>query len=187
MRSLTAPRLVLVLAVVFVSLIAIDRTGVATCTTPPIGLDQLNEAISTPAVASAENVVQKPQLPVDGETRRRVRAVLDQVVACSNAGEPLRVWSLYSEAYLSRLFQIHGSFSEAEYAAYARPQPVDDNGMRLETVEQIWTREDGIVVAQVVTRYPSVPMPKRLLFWFAVSADRVEIEEVTGEISFSLP
>ena len=42
-------------------------------------------------------------------------------------------------------------------------------------------------VVQVVTRYPSVPMPKRLLFWFVVGEDRVEIEEVTGEISFSVP
>jgi hypothetical protein len=30
-------------------------------------------------------------------------------------------------------------------------------------------------------------MPKWLLFWFVVSEDRVEIEEVTGEISFSVP
>ena len=136
----------------------------------------------------AENVVQDQKLPVVDETRQRVNAVLNQVVACSNAGEPLRVWSLYSDAYLSRLFQIHGPFSEAEYAAYARPDPASDSdGMRLETVELIWTRDDGIVVAQVVTRYPSVPMPKRLLFWFVVGESRVEIEEVTGEISFSLP
>jgi hypothetical protein len=188
MGRLTAPRLAVILAVVLVSQFAIDRTGTVTCVTSPISLERLNSAIAQPAVPFAENVIQDQQLLVADGTRQRVEAVLDQVVACSNAGEPLRVWSVYSDAYLNRLFQIHGPFSEAEYATYAEPYPVSDgDGMRLETVERIWTREDGTVVAQVVTRYPSVPMPKRLLFWFVVSEDRVEIEEVTGEISFSLP
>jgi hypothetical protein len=188
MGFLTTPRLVLILVIVLVSLVAIDRTGGVTCVTSPISLERLNAKIAMRSAPFAENVVQDQQLPVDDETRRRVEAVLDQVVACSNAGEPLRVWSLYSDAYLSRLFQIHGPFSDPEYEAYARPEPVKvGEGMRLETVERIWTRDDGIVVAQVVTRYPSVPMPKWLLFWFVVSEDRVEIEEVTGEISFSVP
>ena len=188
MGRLIAFRLVLILAVVVVSLIAIERTGGVTCTTAPISFERLNAAIAQPAVPFAENVVQDQQLPVTDETRQRVEAVLDQVVACSNAGEPLGVWSLYSDAYLSRLFQIHGPFSETEYATYAQPEPVNDgNGMQLERVEGIWSRDDGIVVVQVETRYPSVPMPKRLLFWFVVGEDRVEIEEVTGEISFSVP
>src|SRR5687768_6168339 len=129
MGSLTTTRLVLVLAIVLGSLLAIDRTGGVTCTTPPIGRDQLNAAIARAALPFTENVIQEEQLPVDDQTRRRVEAVLGQVVACSNAGEPLRVWSLYSDAYLSRLFQIHGHFPESEYAAYARPLPhATDNG-----------------------------------------------------------
>jgi hypothetical protein len=89
---------------------------------------------------------------------------------------------------LSRLFQIHGPFSDQEYAAYARPEPVKvGEGMSLEAVERIWIRDDGIVVAQVVTRYPSVPMPKTFFFFFTTVDDRLRIDGILGEISFAVP
>jgi hypothetical protein len=180
--------LLLILAVVLVSLLAVGRAGEHVCATPPISLSRLNGAIAQPAEPFAENVIQDEQLPVDDVNRRRAEAVLGQVVACANAGEPLRVWSLYSDAYLSRLFQIQGPFTEGQFAASARPLPAEkDAGMRLETIERVWQRGDGVIVAQVVTRYPSVPIPKRLLFWFVRDGKELEIEEVTGEISFSLP
>ena len=184
--ALTPPRAILITAVVIASLVAIGRAEGELCASPPISLGHLNSAIAQPAVPFAENVIADGQLAVDQETHRTIGDVLDQVVACSNAGEPLRVWSLYSDAYISRLFQIQGPFTDIQYEAYARPQPGGEE-MRLERVERVWLRPDGKVGADVVMRYPSVPMPKRLLFWFAVAEDQTEIEEVTGEISFSLP
>ena len=180
--------MLLILAVVLVSLLAVGQVDKHLCATPPISLSHLNAAIAQTAEPFAENVIQDEQLPVDDGVRRRVKAVLGQVVACANVGEPLRVWSLYSDAYLSRLFQIQGPFTEEQFVASARPLPAEkDVGMRLETIERVWQRADGVIVAQVVTRYPSVPMPKRLLFWFVRDGEELEIEEVTGEISFSLP
>ena len=181
-------RLLLVLVLVLIPLLVIDRTGKTACLSHAISRDELNAAIARPAAPFTENVIHDEQLPVNDDVRQRVEDVLGQVVACSNAGEPLRVWALYSGAYLSRLFQIQGQFTGEQYAAFAAPRPATDGiGMDLERIDRVWQRADGIVVAQVVTRYSSVPMPKRLLFWFAVNGDRVEIEEVTGEISFSLP
>lgn len=188
MAHVTAHRLFLILAVLVVSLLAMSRTSEASCVTPPISRERLNSAIAQPAEPFAGKATRDQGIPVDGDLRRQVEDVLGQVVACSNAGEPLRVWALYSDAYLSRLFQIQGQFTEEQYAAFALPRPTPGgSGMRLEVIERVRRRADGLVVAQVVTRYPSVPMPKRLLFWFAVDGGGVEIEEVTGEISFSLP
>ena len=188
MASLTGPRLLLILAVVLFSLLAISQTSESSCVTQPISRKELNAAIAQPATPFAENVIQDQQLTVDNDIPRKVEEVLGQVVACANAGEPLRVWSLYSDLYLSRLFQIHGPFTDEQYQSYARPQPSGPGeGMQLERIESMRQSQDGLVVAQVVTSYPSVPMPKRLLFRFVVEGDRVEIEEVTGEISFSLP
>ena len=178
----------MILAIILASVLAIDLASETFCMTPPISRDELNAAIARPTSPFAENVIQDEQRPVADDVRRQVEEVLGQVVACSNAGEPLRVWSLYSNAYLSRLFQVQGQFTEAQYAAYSRPQPAQGGeGMRLECIESVHQRANGLVVAEVMTRYPSVPMPKRLLFWFVVDGNRIEVEEVTGEISFSLP
>jgi hypothetical protein len=46
---------------------------------------------------------------------------------------------------------------------------------------------DGLYAVQAVKTYPSVPMPKRLIFWIAAADGQYRIAEITGEISFSLP
>ncbi len=126
--------------------------------------------------------------PVTDADSDAIAAVIDQLVACSNAGEPLRVWSLYSSAYLSRLFRIQGPFDQAMYNAYAKPLPSEDgSGMQLISIRDIWQRSDGIYGAEVEMTYPAVPMPKRLIIWFSESDTTWQIEEITGEISFSLP
>src|SRR5690606_400640 len=131
-----------------------------------------------------ENVLAAGRIGVGPAERQSILHVLDQVVACSNAGEPLRVWSLHSAASLARLFQIQGPFDQAMYAAYAKPLPNGTgSGMRLQTVEDVWRREDGVYGAEVIMTYPSVPMPKRIIFWLSESAGVWAIEEITGEIS----
>jgi hypothetical protein len=46
---------------------------------------------------------------------------------------------------------------------------------------------DGLYAVQAIKTYPSVPMPKRLIFWVAEVDGQLRIAEITGEISFSLP
>ena len=98
------------------------------------------------------------------------------------------VWSLYAPDYLARLFQIQGPFDEATYAAYATPQPGGPGrGARIALIDAIWKVRDGLYAVEAVKRYPSVPMPKRLIFWIEAADGHYQIAEITGEISFSVP
>jgi hypothetical protein len=46
---------------------------------------------------------------------------------------------------------------------------------------------DGRFGATVTVSYPSVPMPKRFFFYFTQVNDRLLIDGILGEISFSIP
>lgn len=181
-------RIALIGAVLFASLLLIDRRTPVRCVTPPISREALNAAIAQPVTPFPENAIVSGELVTDRAVADRLRVVLDQLDACANAGEPLRVWSLYSAAYLARLFQIQGPFDEATYAAYATPQPGGTGrGVRIVSIDAIWKVQSGRYAVEAVKHYPSIPMPKRLLFWIDASADHLRIEEITGEISFAVP
>ena len=182
-------RIALLAAVLLGSLLVVDRAQpVARCTAPPISRDALNAAIALPVTPFPENEITPGRTPVDDSTAAQLRDLLRQLDACANAGEPLRVWSLYAPDYLARLFQVQGPFDEATYAAYATPQPGGTGrGARIASIDAIWKVRDGLYAVEAVKRYPSVPMPKRLIFWIEAADGRYQIAEITGEISFSVP
>ena len=181
-------RIALLGAVLIASLLVIDRRSPVRCEAPPISREALNAAIAQPVTPFPEDAVVGGEPLTDRAVAARLRGLLDQLDACANAGEPLRVWSLYSPAYLARLFQIQGPFDDATYAAYATPRPGGTGrGVRIVSIDAIWKVQEGRYAVEAIKRYPSIPMPKRLIFWIAVSDGRVQIEEITGEISFSLP
>lgn len=175
----------LAVLVVASGLVIAGRSDEPECAANPISFEQLNAAIAEPVVPFDENVLARDRGAVTDEQREAAESLMRDMVACSNAGEPLRVWSLYSDAYLARMFQIQGPFDEGMYAAYAVPEPADGDGMRIESIEDVWVRSDGVIGVEVVMTYPSVPMAKRLIVW--MDGDPLRIEEITGEISFSLP
>ena len=171
------------------SLLLVGQTlSTARCTAEPITRDDLNAAIAGPVIPFPEN---RPMAGVridDDPVAADFLALLEQIDACANAGEPLRVWSLYAPVYLARLFQIQGPFDEATYAAYATPRPGGTGrGARIASVDAIWKVQDGLYAVEAVKTYPSIPMPKRLIFWITVQGGEYLIQEITGEISFSLP
>jgi hypothetical protein len=181
--------LAIVAALALVSLIGIARTSnLVPCSTPPISLSDLNDAIAGPVVPFVQNTPLPDSPPASTTDRKAMRAVLNQIVACSNAGRPLSVWSLYSRTYLARLFQIQGTFSNDLYAAYAKPLPdKSDSGMHMQSIEETWEADDMVGTEAIMT-YPAVPIPKRLVFWFGRGADgSLKVAEIVGEISFSVP
>jgi hypothetical protein len=183
-------RIGLIAAVLIGSLLLLDRSAapVARCIAPPISREALNSAIARPVVSFPENRIPDERVPVDAATEARLRAFLAELDACANSGEPLRVWSLYAPDYLARLFQIQGPFDEATYAAYAAPRPGGTGrGARVASIDAIWKVRDGLYAVQAIKTYPSVPMPKRLIFWVAEVDGQLRIAEITGEISFSVP
>ena len=108
-------------------------------------------------------------------------------LACQNAGEPLRAWSLFSDGYLYRLLSREGGSPGEGYRALATPAPVANEAAEVLAIEGERRLPDGRYGATVTVEYPSVPMPKRFFFFFTHIDGRLVIDGILGEISFSVP
>lgn len=183
-------RILLVAVIVLGSLLLLDRSSptAARCQSPPISRNALNAAIEQASIPFPQAAIVTGQR-IDGDPITTIfMSLLEQLDACAKTGEPLRVWSLYAPEYLARLFQIQGLFDQATYDTYATPRPGGTGrGVRIESVDAIWKVRDGLYAVEAVKTYPSIPMPKRLIFWITDAGGRYLIEEITGEISFSVP
>jgi hypothetical protein len=107
-------------------------------------------------------------------------------LACQNAGEPLRAWSLFSDGYLYRLLSRQGDLAGEVYRALATPTPAAEATV-VSAIEDERLLPDGRYGATVTLEYPSVPMPKRFFFFFTAINGRLVIDGILGEISFSVP
>jgi hypothetical protein len=115
-----------------------------------------------------------------------MEAIVQEWLACQNAGEPLRAWSLFSDGYLYRLLSREGPLSDDGYTALTTPAPIADQSAVLLEMRGQRKLPDGRYGATVVIGYPSVPMPKTFFFFFTREDDRLVIDGILGEISFSV-
>lgn len=145
------------------------------------GGDATPEPQRTPGVVAAG-------MPADSATAAAVIATVRGLVACFNAGTPLRAYGLYTKAYLHRLFARQGSFSRASYDSYATPEPESDPGKHtvILAIRDIRTFPDGTAGATVTLHYASIPVPKTFFFAFVRGGDDWLIDNILGEISFSV-
>jgi hypothetical protein len=145
-------------------------------------------AEGTPAIARTPGVVPEGT-PADLDTSDAITATIRELVACFNAGEPLRSYGLYTAPYLNRLFNRQGGFSQLVYDSLATPQPTDDPSTHtaILSISEIRILEDGSAGANVTLQYSSIPMPKNFYFSFEWNGDRWMISGILGEISFSVP
>jgi hypothetical protein len=141
---------------------------------------------ATPAPTTAGQT-----LPAGEAVAAETAAAMEQVVriwlACQNAGEPLRAWSLFSDGYLFRLLSRQGGLSGDTYRELATPAPVAAEAAVVLAVERERLLPDGRLGAMITVSYPSVPMPKRFFFYFTQVGGRLLIDGILGEISFSVP
>ncbi len=108
-------------------------------------------------------------------------------LACQNAGEPLRAWSLFSDGYLYRLLSRQAVMLDDAFRDLATPATAVTEASTLVAIEGQRILPDGRYGATVVIAYPSVPMPKRFFFYFTEVDGRLLIDGILGEISFSVP
>ncbi|MGH2613823.1 MAG: hypothetical protein ACRDJC_01165, partial [Thermomicrobiales bacterium] len=141
--------------------------------------------IATPAATTAGQTL-PTGAPVDVETATAMEKIVRQWLACQNAGEPLRAWALFSDGYLYRLLSRQG-LPEGLNTAAATPDPEPDGGADLLQIRGQRVLADGRFGATVTIAYPSVPMPKTFFFYFTEIGDRLVIDGILGEISFSVP
>ncbi len=119
-----------------------------------------------------------------------IRATVDQFIACSNAGEPLRVFALYTDAYLHRLLvRERPQIDVARFQSLATPMPAGADASA-ELIEISGARDivaNGQLGALVTIGFPSVPEPKTFFFTFRMIDGRLMIDDILGELTFSVP
>lgn len=117
-----------------------------------------------------------------------IEALLHRFLACSGSGEPLRVWSLYTDGYLARLLSRERGYDRARYAfdAVARPIPSDHWPMLRKVGEPVRDAQ-GRTAVDATIWYPNLAREKRLRFTLVWVDDHLRIEEIDGEITFSVP
>jgi hypothetical protein len=141
---------------------------------------------ATPAPTTAGQTLPAGE-PVAAETAVAMEQVVQMWLACQNAGEPLRAWSLFSDGYLFRLLSRQGGLSGEAYRELAIPAPAAAEAAVIVAIEGERRLPDGRLGATVTVSYPSVPMPKRFFFYFTQDDGRLLIDSILGEISFSVP
>jgi hypothetical protein len=164
------------------------------CVVEAPSFERLNAAVLTPVADASPVPVRTPGVvpegtPGDPATVAAVTAVVRELVGCYNAGELLRSYGLYTDAYLYRLFNRQGGFTRTVYDSLATPEPEMDPNKHTAILEiaDVRVLEDGAVGATVTMRYASIPMPKKFFFTFVRIDGRWLIDGILGEISFSVP
>ena len=165
------------------------RTVSATnCEAPPRTFEEITRLIQagrSAAIAADAPSVRGLARPANLDD---VEAVLAQFVACSGAGEPLRVWSLYTDAYLSRLLARERGYDRVRYDLDAEPHPIAPTEWpQMNGPDRAWLDGSGRTVADASIRYPNLDRTKRLRFRFVWQDGQLRIDEVDGEITFAVP
>jgi hypothetical protein len=164
---------------------------VRNCTIPartPTEISALlaDSTIATPPATTGGRTL-PAGVPASPKDAAAMEAVIRQWLACQNAGEPLRAWALFSDGYLHRLLARQGTTSDEDLAALATPSPSRSEPAMLQSITGERQLPDGRLGALVTISYPSVPMPKTFFFSFTQGSDRLLIDGILGEISFSVP
>ena len=118
-----------------------------------------------------------------------MQKAIDRFVACGNAGEPLRVYALYSDAYLlSLLSRERPLLDQSRYDALATPIAATPGQQATVTLIEGGRRfADGRIGVNVTITYPNIPVPKTFFFVFIPGPDGLLIDDIMGELTFSLP
>lgn len=127
--------------------------------------------------------------PLRPEEWTAITTAVYRFVDCANAGEPLRVYALYSDAYLlSLLNRERPLLDQGRYDALATPIPAAP--YQRATVTRIKGGRrfaDGTFGVNVTIVYPNIPEPKTFFFRYIVTPNGLLINDIMGELTFSLP
>jgi hypothetical protein len=161
------------------------------CRVTPRSFQDLQSILATPIAipfASPAPMTIPEGRPADPETIAGITATLRELIACFNADDVLRAYTLYTPAYIQRIFSTRDPLTQTDYDALATPHPADaDERSAILGISDARVLDDGTVGANVTIRYELIPVPKTFFFTFVREGDRWLIDGALGEISFSVP
>jgi hypothetical protein len=122
---------------------------------------------------------------MDEAVTHAVEGVIVEVFACLNAGEPLRAYTLYSDAYLR---QVLAGQDADDLQQLATPALLDEEEWTvIVAIRDIRLLEDGRVYATVVLDPALIPVQKIFGFFLVREGDRWLVDDVLDELEFQLP
>ena len=154
----------------------------ARCTVAPRTLDELERilALATPSAPIDRPQTGDPIGPIS-ETGQGAIATLETLFACLNAGDRLRAYALYTDAYLATILQ------PGDLPAVATPQPNDPDELTRIVDITLHTLPGDRILANVVLDPALIPVDKIFAFVLAPVDGRWKIDAVINEIDFSVP
>jgi hypothetical protein len=103
------------------------------CVIEPAAVEEIDAVLGTPVAepaGSATPFVPPPGVPADADTSDAVVATLHQVFACANAGDPLRVASLFTDEFVRSFFGGVPREDLLDFLAVP-PQPLPEKQKRI--------------------------------------------------------
>ena len=130
------------------------------CLVEPASLEGVVNVLQTPvaaAPAGATPFVPPLSVPADAEVASDVVATLYEVFACANAGDPLRVASLFTADFM-RAFYGEASLEEVAGFLVAEPEPLPEPERRvIVSIGQVQMLPDGRAGVVIVLDEPDDP------------------------------
>jgi hypothetical protein len=130
------------------------------CVIEPASSEEIAAVLATPSAGptdAAATIVPPAGTPADGQTSAEVVATLRQVFACANAGDPLRVASLYSDDFIRDFFGGAPRGDLLDFLA-TPPQPLPEDQKRIIVrFGEVQLQPDGRAGVVIVLDEPDDP------------------------------
>ena len=191
-RSFNAGRSLVVATLIAHALVAsvaaTDATPIAYdanpahCTVEPRRLDDLERilGLATPTALIERPVAGDPIDPASA-TGKSAIATIETLFACLNAGDRLRAYTLYTDAYLATVLQ------PGDLPTVATPQPNDPDELTRIVDIALHALPNDRVLATVTLDPALIPVDKLFGFILVPAGGSWKVDAVINEIDFSLP
>lgn len=159
--------------------------GPESCVVEPIHVAELVALAELDAQATPAEIPELSGDPVSDPVAAAVRQTIVTLFACQNAGEPLRAFALYTDAYRR---QVVTGLDQALLTRMATPEPLDaDERTTILAIDDIRVLADGRVYATVTLDPALIPVQKMFGFLLVDQDGQWLIDDVLDELEFSLP
>jgi hypothetical protein len=154
----------------------------AGCTVAPRTVGDLERVL---ALATPEAGFVRPEagetIDPDSATGQAVTDTIGTLFACLNAGDRMRAYALYTDAYLASILQ------PGDLPTVATPQPNDSDELTRILAIELHALPNDAVIAKVTLDPALIPVHKIFEFILVPDGDEWKIDAVINEIDFSLP
>lgn len=167
---------------------AVDSTPIAfdadpaLCTIEARSLRNLEDIL---AQATPASPLERPPTgdPIDpmSATGQGAIATIEALFSCLNAGDRLRAYALYTDAYLATILQ------PGDLPGVATPQPIDPDELTRIVAIELHTMHNDAIIAKVTLDLALIPVDKIFEFILVLGGNQWKIDAVINEIDFSIP